>query len=556
MAMAVLGSNQSQIARLVVPKALLLQTAQVVQSRIGGLVGREVRHVPFSRRTPSNIEQLRLYSELHKEIRRDCGVMLTTSDHLLSFKLSGLQRLVDLKTEEARFMIGFQDELTRYSRDVIDESDFTLAVKTQLIYPSGPRIHIDGAPQRWIVAQALISMIEDHLPALRTRGVEIVRLHKAQGSFPMTHFLKQEAEDELHRRIIDDICNGRAPFLRPAESDAPSKELRKHIKQLLSEACTKKQNKDGLRQSIGLFADQESAPKILLLVRGLLLNRILLLCLKKRWNIQYGLHPGREPIAVPYEAKGVPSENSEFGHPDVAIILTILSFYYGGLNQAQFRQSLGHVLKSDDPAAEFDRWTNGCDSLPASLRTWSVINIDDAGQIDELWMHLRFDREVLNHFMNNFVFPAYAKQSAVKLSASAWDIPGFPKPHKSNLSGAMTSGFSGTKDNEMLLPMTIRQDDLPSLVHTNAEVLSSLLQDRNRGYHLAAHNNQRLAEEELLFRLSKKHIKILIDAGAYILESSNEALAKKWLEVETIAKAAVYFAADNRAWSVLHWDYL
>ncbi|ROV95602.1 hypothetical protein VSDG_05251 [Cytospora chrysosperma] len=550
MAMAVLGSNQSQIARLVVPKALLLQTAQVVQSRIGGLVGREVRHVPFSRRTPSNIEQLRLYSELHKEIRRDCGVMLTTSDHLLSFKLSGLQRLVDLKTEEARFMIGFQDELTRYSRDVIDESDFTLAVKTQLIYPSGPRIHIDGAPQRWIVAQALISMIEDHLPALRTRGVEIVRLHKAQGSFPMTHFLKQEAEDELHRRIIDDICNGRAPFLRPAESDAPSKELRKHIKQLLSEACTKKQNKDGLKQSIGLFADQESAPKILLLVRGLLLNRILLLCLKKRWNIQYGLHPGREPIAVPYEAKGVPSENSEFGHPDVAIILTILSFYYGGLNQAQFRQSLGHVLKSDDPAAEFDRWTNGCDSLPASLRTWSVINIDDAGQIDELWMHLRFDREVLNHFMNNFVFPAYAKQSAVKLSVSAWDIPGFPKPHKSNLSGAMTSGFSGTKDNEMLLPMTIRQDDLPSLVHTNAEVLSSLLQDRNRGYHLAAHNNQRLTEEELLFRLSKKHIKILIDAGAYILESSNEALAKKWLEVETIAKAAVYFAADNRAWVI------
>ncbi|ROW07311.1 hypothetical protein VMCG_03763 [Cytospora schulzeri] len=548
MAMAVLGSNQNQIARLVVPKALLLQTAQVVQSRIGGLVGREIRHVPFSRRTPSSIEQLRLYSELHKEIRRDCGVMLTTSDHLLSYKLSGLQRLVDSKTEEARFMIGFQDELTKYSRDVIDESDFTLAVKTQLIYPSGPRIHVDGAPQRWIVAQALISLIEDHLPALQSRGVEIVRLHKAQGSFPMVHFLKQEAEEELHRRIVDDICNGRAPFLRPAESGAPPKELREHIRQLLSEASTKKQDKDGLKQSIGLFADQESAPKILLLVRGLLLNRILLLCLKKRYNVQYGLHPGRDPIAVPYEAKGVPSETSEFGHPDVAIILTILSFYYGGVNQAQFRQSLGHILKSDDPAAEFDRWTNGCDSLPASLRTWSVINIDDAGQIDELWLHLRLDREVLNHFMNNFVFPAHAKQSTVKLSASAWDIPGLPKPHKSNLSGARTSGFSGTKDNEMLLPMTIRQNDLPSLVHTNAEVLSSLLQDRNRGYYLAADDRQRLTEEQLLDVLCSKRIKILIDAGAYILESSNLALVKKWLEMDKVSKAAVFFAADNRAW--------
>ncbi|KUI56442.1 hypothetical protein VP1G_03790 [Cytospora mali] len=548
MAMAGLGSNQNQIARLVVPKALLLQTAQVVQSRIGGLVGREIRHIPFSRRTPATIDQLRLYSELHKEIRRDCGVILTTSDHLLSYKLSGLQRLVDSKTEEARFMVGFQEELTRFSRDVIDESDFTLAVKTQLIYPSGPRIHVDGAPQRWLVAEALVSMIEDHLPGLRSRGVEIVRLHNTQGSFPMVHFLRHEAEDELHRVIIDDICNGRAPFLRPEESGVPPKELRKHIRRLLSEASTKKQDKHGLKQSICCFADQESAPRVLLLVRGLLLNRILLLCLKKRWNVQYGLHPGREPIAVPFEAKGVPSENSEFGHPDVAIILTILSFYYGGLNQVQFRQSLGHVLKSDDPAAEFDRWTNGCDSLPASLRTWSVINIDDSSQIDELWAHLRFDRDVLNHYMNNFVFPVHAKQSTVKLSASAWDIPGFPKPHKANLPGARTSGFSGTKDNEMLLPMTIRQDDLPSLVHTNAEVLSSLLQQRNRRYCLAARASQRMTEEQLLEALSVKGIKVLIDAGAYILESSNAALAKKWLEVDSSPKAAVYFEQDNRAW--------
>lgn len=548
MAMAVLGSSQTEIARLVVPKALLLQTAQVVQSRIGGLVGREVRHIPFSRRTPSNIDQLRLYSELHKEIRQDCGVMLTTSDHLLSYKLSGLQRLVDSKTEEARFMIGFQEELTKFARDVIDESDFTLAVRTQLIYPSGPRIHVDGAPQRWIVSQALLSLVEDHLAALHSHGVEIVRLRNTQGSFPMVHFLKQEAEDELHRRIIDDICNGRAPFLRPAEPGVPSKEFREHIRQLLSELSTKKQNKDGLKQSIGLFADRESAPKILLLVRGLLLNRILLLCLRRRWNINYGLHSSREPIAVPYDAKGVPSETSEFGHPDVAIILTILSFYYGGLNQLQFRQSLTHVLKSDDPAAEFDRWTNGCDSLPARLRTWNVINIDDSGQIDELWTHLRLDREVLNHFMNHFVFPVHAKQSTAKLSASAWDIPGFAKPHTSRLPGARTSGFSGTKDNEMLLPMTICQDDLPSLVRTNAEVLSSLLQSRNRDYYLASYADQRMTEEKLLEVLCKRNIKILIDAGAYILESSNFVLVSKWLEIDTAPKAAVYFAEDNRPW--------
>lgn len=134
MAMSILADT-TQIARLVVPKALLLQTAQVVQSRIGGLVGREIRHIPFSRRTPTTDVVLRLYRDLHKEVRESSGILLTTSDHMLSYKLSGLQRLVDSKTAEAEAMIRFQETLTRCSRDVIDESDFTLGVKTQLIYP-------------------------------------------------------------------------------------------------------------------------------------------------------------------------------------------------------------------------------------------------------------------------------------------------------------------------------------------------------------------------------------------------------------------------------------
>ena len=43
-------------------------------------------------------------------------------------------------------------------------------------------------------------------------------------------------------------------------------------------------------------------------------------------------------------------------------------------------------------------------------------------------------------------------------------------------------------------------------------------------------------------------VKILIDAGAYILEMDNRTLVKAWLDIDTRAKAAVYFGADNRAW--------
>ncbi|POS73886.1 hypothetical protein DHEL01_v207720 [Diaporthe helianthi] len=491
MAIAILADT-AQIARLVVPKALLLQSAQ----------------------------------------------------------LSGLQRLVDSKIAEADVMIRFQETLTRFCRDVIDESDFTLAVKTQLIYPSGPQLSVDGAPQRWTIVQELLRLFEEHLPAIRKafpHSVEVIPRTKVQ-AFPMAFLLRRDAEDEFHRLVIEDIVNNRTTFLRLSESGLPPKEVRRTIRQFLSEASTKLQDKVGLKEVVSLFADQESAAKTLLLARGLILNRILLFCMKRRFNVQYGLHPNRDPIAVPFEAKGVPSETSEFGHPDVAIIFTTLSFYYAGLTVTQFRQSLSSILKADDAASAYDRWIHGCDALPAGLRHWNVINCDDEGQINELYSHLRLDRNVLNTYLNSWVFPSYAKQFGLKLSASAWDLPNFARPQKPALPGARSTGFSGTNDNKSLLPLNIRQHDLPALVQTNAEVLSHLLQPRNRHYHCAAHHGVRLSEEELLQTISKRKMMVLIDAGAYILELSNQDLVSKWLDVNNEAKAGVFFGDDNRAW--------
>lgn len=180
MAIAVLADPSQCLARLIVPKALVLASAHILQSRIGGLVGRTVRHIPFSRRTPSSMELLRLYSDLHREIRRDAGVLLTTPDHVLSFKLSGLQRLVDGdKPDQARFMIRASQELTKGCRDIIDESDLNLGIKTQLIYPSGPQMQVDGSPQRWEVAEQLLILVAEHVNTIRKkfpRGLEIVRL--------------------------------------------------------------------------------------------------------------------------------------------------------------------------------------------------------------------------------------------------------------------------------------------------------------------------------------------------------------------------------------------
>ncbi|EAQ93779.1 hypothetical protein CHGG_02014 [Chaetomium globosum CBS 148.51] len=134
--------------------------------------------------------------------------------------------------------------------------------------------------------------------------------------------------------------------------------------------------------------------------------------------------------------------------------LTCLSFYYSELNYNPFRDGLLHVLGSGETAAEYDRWTQGLSSLPEHLSHWNAINLDHQQQFDELWSRLRFNRNVLDHYMNTFVFPAHARQFEVKIQASGWDLPLLPMSSDPTVpSRAISTGFSGTTTSRMLLPL-------------------------------------------------------------------------------------------------------
>ncbi|OAX31196.1 hypothetical protein K503DRAFT_647823, partial [Rhizopogon vinicolor AM-OR11-026] len=74
------------------------------------------------------------------------------------------------------------------------------------------------------------------------------------------------------------------------------------------------------------------------------------------WRIDYGLDPQRTMLAVPYRAKDVPSSRAEFGYPDIAIVLTCLSYYYGGLDEKQVAVCFSQLLKQNNPALEYETW--------------------------------------------------------------------------------------------------------------------------------------------------------------------------------------------------------
>lgn len=551
-------ANKRNLVRIIAPKALLQQTAQILRLRLGCMLDRHVRHLPFSRRTTTTSENIKLYYNIHKRMLKTAGVMLCLPEHNLSFLLSGQQRLLDDRVAEGATMVKIQSWMKSVCRDILDESDFTLAVRTQLIYPSGSQALVDGHPHRWQVIEGMLSLVDRHLYGLASTFESSIKVaRRPGGGFPFVYFLRPDVEDELLARLMVDVTKGFGDIL-PIQSLGVRE--RTAVKDFLTPSKTKLRN-DTIERIRNLCPDRPSVKQTVYLLRGLLVNRILIMTLKKRWNVQYGLHPSRSPVAVPYIAKGVASEQSEWGHPDVAILFTCLAFYYDGINLSQLKEALSRVLKSDDPSTEYDKWAQSSEAFPEPLRAWNTINVDDDAQLHEIWHAVRYQIVVIDYYLNNFVFPRHAKQFKIKLQSNGWDIPLFspstPEPECRKGLKPLTTGFSGTNDSRTMLPLTINQDDLPTLLHTNAEVLTYLLHPKSRRCEVITDvRGSRATERDFLQLLCGMNIRILIDAGAHILEMDNQTLAKTWLSLCGTSKetkefdAALYFDSENKPWVV------
>lgn len=280
--------------------------------------------------------------------------------------------------------------------------------------------------------------------------------------------------------------------------------------------------------------------KKILLLRGLIAGGVLGHVLHlKRWNVEFGLDQSRILLAVPYVAKGVPSPSSEFGHPDVAITLTCLSYYMTGLTDAQLSICFQMLYKSTDPSDEYRRWGQ-CSCRPKCFGNLKGVNLEDMEIVKkDLFPHLRYDKATIDFFLSNAVFPKDCKEYPWKLTTSAWDIPSYR---------GITTGFSGTNDNRYLLPLSVIQNDLPSLSHTTAMVLSYILRPENSYQCVQNDNNQSLSVEDLLSSLARQKpaINVLIDVGAQVLELGNKEVATIWLSKMPDAEAAVYFDENDK----------
>ncbi|KAJ8582912.1 hypothetical protein M405DRAFT_749505, partial [Rhizopogon salebrosus TDB-379] len=232
----------------------------------------------------------------------------------------------------------------------------------------------------------------------------------------------------------------------------------------------------------------------------------------------------------------MPSLRAEFGHPDIAVTLTCLSYYYTGLTQVQLLLCFELLLKQDNPTLEYESWVLGLQSVPESLRHLSGINTESAEQLTVLQQLFTFNKAVVDFYLSRVVFPKEAKAFPDKLTCSGWDLAQ-EKTH-------LTTGFSGTNDNRYLLPSSIVQHDLDYQRSTNARVLSFLLCPENNCYRLLP-PSQKVQTFISVLIAEKPEVRVLLDVGAQMLELKNQELAEAWLRAKCDAEAAIFVNDDD-----------
>ncbi|KAJ7497967.1 hypothetical protein B0H11DRAFT_1715437 [Mycena galericulata] len=521
-----------QLVRVIVLKPLSAQMFQLLKQRVCGLANRRLFYLPFSRDTELDSGKIDRIFGMLKECAEVGGILLCQPEHLLSFQLMGLDNFCQSEnSKETRLLTEAQEWLDNTARDILDESDEILSVRYQLIYTLGISRPLEGQPWHWNIIQEVFSLLEKVVKTVGD-GVEFSRVTEPR-RFPMTRILTPEGRRSLLEGIVEEIIeDGLQQWISFRNYSSTEKDT---VRRFLMQSTVNAEDDQSLRRLAG---DSDRFGHFLLL-RGLFSYGILALCLQdKRWRVDYGLDPKRSMLAVPYRAKDRPAPRAEFGHPDMIIVLTCLSYYYGGLTDDQLNTAFKFLQNSDNPAAQYEHWVKGIEGLPASLANLRGLNLDDFVQkTDHIFPLLRYNKAVIDFYLSECVFPKEAREFSHKLTTNAWDL--------ARTRPRLTTGFSGTNDNRYLLPLSIEQLDQDSQRHTNAQVLEYILKPENRAV-LCTDSDNAIG---LLKRVvqQKPCVMVLLDVGAQVLELQNDEVAREWLKLDTrpAIEAVVYFESST-----------
>jgi hypothetical protein len=545
-------ADSSRLVRVIVAKPQSKQMFEMMASKLGGLLDRQIYHMPFSRALRLDEAEANEIGDIYRECMSVGGVLLVQPEHILSFKLMGLECLISGKDGVGNSLLRTQDFFDSSSRDIVDESDMNFSVDFELIYTIGMQRPIESSPDRWICIQQVLDLVKLFVPRVKKEFPDSIDVHEVRpGCFPRMRILRPDAERRIITSIAECIVYETGLNSFPITRQPPL--VRQAVLRYITERNLTTEEIDRVENQGpgGFWSDTTSSN--LLLLRGLFAGGVLAFVFgQKRWKVNYGLDTTRKPstkLAVPFRAKDNPTPRSEFSHPDVVIFLTSLSYYYGGLTNDDLFVAFSHLSRSDQADIEYQAWVKDARDLEQGFLHLVGVNLKDQVQCEmQVFPHLRYAKGAIDYFLSYVVFPREMKEFPHKLSSSGWDI-GQPKTHP-------TTGFSGTNDSRKVLPLSVEHVDLPDQKHTNALVLENLLREENAIALVSPRRKDFSSDAMLVLSEVTKMIppvQVILDVGAQILELSNLDVANEWLKLtegNARMQAVVFFNDDDELFVV------
>ena len=514
---------------------------------LSGLADRRIFYIPIDRSLRPDPTLAERIHNLFVECMKAGGILLCQPEHILSFRLLAFETLsISPTLPHSQSLLITQRWLEKNARDILDESDEILSPKYQLVYTMGTQHPPDGGSTRWKLSQEVFNLIR---VCVRDEGYDgsLYVDDSSPQQFPQIRVFTQHCGQNLlcqvAKRIVFENLLPSFSFRRFSADDRNT--LFRFITETAIDSTLYSRVAHVCRNQDHSTLGDPTMLKPVLLLRGLLGHGVLLTVLKeKRWRVDYGLDVSRSMLAVPYRAKDSPSPRAEFGHTDVAICLTCLSYYYEGLTDAQLGDCFEQLFKTDNPNQEYEEWVKDChDDLPQTLRRLRGLNLEDPVQRNEhIFPQLRHCKAVIDFFLSTIVFPKHMKEFPHKLSTSGWDLA----QDRSSF-GQLVTGFSGTNDNRFLLPQMIKQVDLEAHVHTNAMGLDCLLRQENSKVIPLPEAVKDIRGMLEHLRDEEPDARVLLDVGAQVLELQNLEVAQLWLEMDLRPdiEAAVFVSSKD-----------
>ncbi|EGG19491.1 hypothetical protein DFA_00068 [Cavenderia fasciculata] len=545
-------SNKKSIARVNVLPSLLQTSVHDLQMRLGSaILNRPIYLYPFKREMGSLItnEHIEKIMSNLEQCHKRQGIILCTPEHRLSFALYWKLNFDRLTSMEG--VLRYWDE---HIFDIMDECDEILSHRYQLLYPTGSKIPLDGGSDRWKVIQEVLSELKNlDFRAIDKKKIEF-RSNNSQQYPTIVVYDFDEGRKLMHQLM--------KRMMRTLPFNASKEKLGVLEAFCWIDADIKEEVHVRHQRIIKDMTNDESILNRIYIYRGLFSNDVLLHALQKIWSNHYGIRSSASSsmssqqngdsstlLAVPYRAKDTPSETSEFGHPEFAMILTHISYYNQGLTFKQFKKALYRLLTFHKTQASdiYRTWTDYDQTIEPKYRDIKCVVRSDISLIRHLHTLFRYNCRVINFWLNELVFPFETKQYPSKLFANPWDLVN-PKDERKQY---ISCGFSGTNDTKCLYPLTIQQSEMNQLKYTNVQVLNYILGQNDQQNQVSI---LKLGEDITQKMTTKPNnnnnnsfTNVLIDAGALMIGQTNEQVARNWLAKTPQSKidGALFFENDK-----------